>query len=424
MSWNISDGFEARRRFVADRLALRGGENMTMLCRRHGISRECGYKWWRRFKSGGWPQLINRASRPGSAEKLRQRWWSRLQAARRQEVDFGPKKLRWLLRESHPRERPPAARTLARWLERAGLVRRCKRRARPGPAVKLLGRLVGRCVNDVWTIDLKGGFDTADGRRINPLTVRDLASRYVLCVRHVGSGGEAQIGPVMLALFRRYGLPRALRMDNGAPFGTLGPRGWSHLSATWVKLGIRLEYGRPRCPQDNAEHEQMHRVLKRHTTRPASVHAAAQQRRFERWRQWYNASRPHESLGLQVPASRYRRSPRRLAKRALPWRYPARWTRLCPDAKGRWQWCKRQRLIGQAFIHEELGGKNLSADVLAVYFGPHLLGTLHATDQAGLRPVQWRLKAVTGGAAPLPSPPQSCQISPRPIPPTVSEVCP
>jgi transposase InsO family protein len=328
-----------------------------------------------------------------------------LQSARRQEADFGPKKLFWKLCRDHRGERPPTVRTLARWLERAGLVRRRKRRARPGPAVKLPGRLVGRCVNDVWTIDLKGGFGTADGRRINPLTVRDLASRYVLCVQHVGWGGEAQIGPVMLALFHRYGLPRVLRMDNGAPFGALGPRGWSRLSASWVKLGIRLEYGRPRCPQDNAEHEQMHRVLKRRTTRPASVHAQAQQRRFERWRQWYNHDRPHESLGMQVPASRYRLSPRHLPKRAPQWSYPAQWERLYPDAKGRCQWRKRQRLIGQAFIHEALGGKPLTPDVLAVYFGPHLLGTLHATDQAGLRPVQWRLNPVTGGAAPLPNPP-------------------
>jgi putative transposase len=237
--------------------------------------------------------------------------------------------------------------------------------------------------------------------------VRDLASRYVLCVRHVGRGGEAQIAPVMLALFRRYGLPRALRMDNGAPFGALGPRGWSRLSASWIKLGIHLEYGRPRCPQDNAEHEQMHRVLKRRTTRPASSHGQAQQRRFERWRQWYNYDRPHESLGMRVPASRYRRSPRRLPGSAVPWRYPAHWERLYPDAKGRCQWRKRQRLIGQAFIHEELGGKKLSRDVLAVYFGPHLLGTLHASDQAGLRPVRWRLKPEAGGATPLPRPPRS-----------------
>jgi transposase InsO family protein len=328
-----------------------------------------------------------------------------LQAVRRRQADFGPKKLRWQLRQSHPREQAPSVRTLARWLEQAGLVRQRKRRARPGPAVKPPGRLTGRCVNDVWTIDLKGSFRAGNGRRINPLTVRDLASRYILCVRHVGAGGEAQVGPVLLALFRRYGLPRVLRMDNGTPFGAGGPRGWSRLSASWVKLGIRLEYGRPRCPQDNAGHEQMHRVLKRRTTRPASVHASAQQRRFERWRQWYNHDRPHEGLGMQVPASRYRRSPRRLPKRVAPWRYPAHWERLCPDAKGRCQWRKRQRLIGQAFIHEELGGKPFSPEVLEVYFGPHLLGTLHAGDLAGLRPVQWRLIPGAGGAAPLPSPP-------------------
>jgi len=407
MPWNISDGVEARRRFVADRLAIKGGGSMTMLCRRHDISRECGYKWWRRFKFGGWRTLSNQSTQTCAAEKLRQRWWPRLQTARRQEADFGPKKLLWQIRQRRPRERPPSVRTLARWLARAGLVRRRKRRARPGPPVKLPGRLLGRCVNDVWTIDLKGSFSAADGRRINPLTVRDLASRYVLCVRHVGAGGEAQIGPVLLALFRRHGLPRILRMDNGAPFGALGPRGWTGLSASWVKLGIRLEYGRPRCPQDNAEHEQMHRVLKRRTTRPASVHASAQQRRFERWRQWYNHDRPHESLGMQVPASRYCGSPRRLPNRTPPWRYPPHWERLSLDAKGRCQWRKRQRLIGQAFIHEELGGKPLGQDVLAIYFGPHLLGTLHTGDQAGLRPVQWRLKPGAGGAAPLPDPPRS-----------------
>jgi putative transposase len=422
MPWNISDGVEARRRFLADRLAIKVGDNMTRLCRRHGISRECGYQWWRRFKLGGWRDLTNHRTQTCAAEQLKQRWWPRLQTVRRRQADFGPKKLRWLLQQLHPREQPPSVRTLARWLERAGLVRRPKRRARPGPPVKLPGRLLGRCVHDVWTVDLKGSFGAADGHRINPLTVRDLASRYILCVRHVGTGGEARIGPVLRALFRRHGLPRALRMDNGAPFGALGPRGWTRLSASWIKLGIRLEYGRPRCPQDNAEHEQMHRVLKRRTTRPASVHASAQQRRFERWRQWYNHDRPHESLGMQVPASRYRRSPRPWPKAVARWCYPTHWERLCPEAKGRCQWRQRQRLIGQAFIHEELGGRPLGHQVLAVYFGPHLLGTLHAGDQAGLRPVQWRLKPVAGGAAPLPCPPRSGQI--KSIEPTVSDVCP
>jgi putative transposase len=379
---------------------------MVALCRRHGVSRECGYKWWRRFKAGGWPGLRSLGRRPWRAWCLKRRWWSRLMVVRRKERSFGPKKLHWKLRQTYPRLRLPAVRTLARWLAAAGMRRRRKRRARPGPPVRLAGRLSGHRVNQVWSIDVKGSFRTGDGRRVNALTVRDLASRYVLCVRQVGSGDETRIAAVMRRLFRRHGLPQALRMDNGTPFGAMGPRGWSHLSATWVKLGIRLEYGRPRCPQDNAEHEQMHRILKERTAQPASANPGAQQRRFDRWRQWYNHRRPHEAINLRVPAALYTRSPRGLPRTPPLWHYPANWERLYPDAKGRCQWRKRQRLIGQAFIHEELGGRSCGPDILAVYFGPHLIGTLHARDLAGLRPVQCQRNPVTGGAAPLPNPPR------------------
>jgi transposase InsO family protein len=226
-----------------------------------------------------------------------------MRQARQACADFGPKKLHWELRRIYPGAHLPAVRTLARWLASAGWVKRAKRRARPGPPRRLPGRLAGRCVNDVWTVDLKGSFCTRSGQRVNPLTVRDLASGYVLCVQHVGAGGERAIGKVMRRLFKRYGLPRALRMDNGAPFGAGGPRGWSRLAASWVKLGVRIEYGRPRCPQDNPAHEQMHRVLKAGGCRPASLNLVAQQRRFERWRHRYNHRRPLERGRLRPPAA-------------------------------------------------------------------------------------------------------------------------
>lgn len=390
MTWEITDGEQARRRFVLERLARKAGSGMTQLCLRHGISRECGYKWWRRFLAGGWSGLADRPSGPDRARRRRARWWPRVLSALRQCRDFGPKKLRWKLRQDHPRERVPSVRTLARWLRRAGKVRTRKRRARPGPVRAPADRLRGRSVNDVWTIDLKGPFRTADGRRINPLTVRDLASRCPLAVRHVARATEEPVGAVVRALFRRFGLPKAMRMDNGGPFGGGGPRGWTKLAAGWVKLGIRIEYGRPRCPQDNAEHEQMHRVLKERTTQPVAPNARAQQQRFDRWRKRYAEGRPHESLGQRTPASVYRPSERRLPESEPAWSYPAGWLILQPDRKGRIYWHQRQRLIGRAFSHERLGAKALNADTLAVYFGPHLLGTLHGRDQAGLRPVQWR----------------------------------
>lgn len=400
MPWRTNDDEQARRRFVEERLALKRGGGMSGLCRRHGISRQCGYKWWRRFKKAGLRGLRRHGNLQRRVRRLRQRWWERLRRVRQSCRDFGPKKLHWELQRVYPGAHLPAVRTLARWLDSLGLVQPAKRRARPGPPRRLPGRLSGRCVNEVWTVDLKGSFPTRAGQRVNPLTVRDLASGYVLCVQHVGTGNERVIGRVMRRLFRRYGLPRALRMDNGSPFGAGGPRGWSRLAASWVKLGVRLEYGRPRCPQDNPAHEQMHRVLKAGACRPASLNLAAQQRRFERWRQRYNHRRPLERGSQRPPAALYHASARVLPKTVPHWSYPPGWLRLYPDAKGRWQWRKRQRLIGQAFIHEELGARAVGSDTLAIYFGPHLIGTLHANDLAGLRPVQWRQPAGAGGAAP------------------------
>lgn len=403
MPWKTEDERGARQRFVAARLALGADGCVAALCREHGISRECGYKWWRRFCAGGMPALESRPRSNLGAEHRRAVWLPRLQQARRQCPSFGAKKLRWRLRKSYPRCRLPSVATLARWLDQLGQVRRRKRRTKAGPVLRLAGRLRGRCCNDVWTIDIKGRFRTRDGCWVYALTVRDLASRYVLCVQHLERATDVLIGRTMQRLFRRHGLPRALRMDNGQPFGAVGPRGWSRLNILWLKLGIRLEHGRPGCPQDNAEHEQMHRVLKERTTRPASVNVRAQQRRFARWREWYNHHRPHEHHNQQPPAAHYRSSGRRLPAKSAIWRYPAHWVRLLTDGKGRWRWRGRVRYLGRALVGEQLGARSLSSDCLALYLGPHLLGHLHASDLTGLRPIQPHHKRE--GLTPLPSPP-------------------
>ncbi|MEO6001785.1 MAG: DDE-type integrase/transposase/recombinase [Opitutus sp.] len=156
--------------------------------------------------------------------------------------------------------------------------------------------------NRVWTIDFKGVFATTDGTKITALTVRDLATRYVLLVRHVPHSTAEGVRPVLQRLFRCCGLPEVIRVDNGPPFGGQGARGWTILSAWWIQLGIRVEYSRPACPQDNAAHEQMHRVLKAATARPPAWCAQAQQRRFDRWRYYYNHARPHATLGQRLPA--------------------------------------------------------------------------------------------------------------------------
>jgi putative transposase len=396
MPWKTNDERNARLVFIVERVAAGDAGSISALCRRHGISRQCGYKWWRRFCAGGKPALSSKPRTPANATRLRQIWLPRLMLVRQRCRDFGPKKLRWRLHQDYPRSRLPAWRTLARWLAQAGVGRRRWRRPGVGPTLRLPGRLRGRCCHDVWTIDFKGRFRTRDGRWVYTLTVRDLASRYLLCVQHLDRPTDTRISRVMRRLFRRHGLPRAIRMDNGQPFGAIGPRGWSRLNILWLKLGIRLEHGRPGCPQDNPAHEQMHRVLKAQTTKPASANLRAQQRRFDRWRWRYNHLRPHEHLGMRVPAACYHPSPRRLPRTIASWTYPTHWQRLQTDRKGRWRWRGRTRQLGRALVGEQLAARVLSPDQLAIYLGPHLLGHLHAADPGSLRIVRRHLPSSNG----------------------------
>ena len=387
MPWKLSDEGQVKRKFVAAMLGRRA--SVAGVCRQFGISRECGHKWWRRFRTGGYPALRGRARLPHAARRLQQRWRPRLFAGRRAHPTWGPQKLRWWLRRRYPRARLPSARTLGRWLTAAGLTRRRVRRARRGPQVPAPPRRRAHQPNDVWTIDFKGSFRTADGTRIYALTVRDLATRYVLVVRHVRAQSEAAVRAVLTDLFRRYGLPRALRADNGSPFARPGPLGLSQLSVWWLRLGLRVEFTRPACPQDNGAHEQMHRVLKRETAQPPAATARAQQQRFARWRRHYNQQRPHAALGQRVPARGFRRSARRWPAHLPEWSYPKNWARLCPGTNGRCTWQGRQRMIGRAFAGEQLGLKPRGPHWAEVYLGAHVIGTLHRADLAGLRPARW-----------------------------------
>ncbi|HVU16449.1 MAG TPA: integrase core domain-containing protein [Candidatus Didemnitutus sp.] len=255
--------------------------------------------------------------------------------------------------------------------------------------------------NDVWTVDFKGWFRTADGQRVCALTVRDLATRYVLYVAHRARTTERSVAAVMRRLFRRYGLPRAIQVDNGPPFGGYGPYGWSTLAVGWVRLGIVVQYGRPGCPQDNGAHEQMHQVLQQQTASPPAATLRAQQRRFERWRHHYNHDRPHQALGMQVPASLYRPSPQ--PPRILVWRYPAHWTQKRLDPRGRIRWAGRARLIGQAFGQQIVALRPERSGVVSVHFGPHLLGELHAADTTAIRSIRTRQFREGREPSPLPS---------------------
>jgi putative transposase len=354
------------------------------ICRRHGISRQTGYKWWRRFKRFGRAGLRERSRRPHRLAGQWPRWCHQVvQALRRRRRSWGAKKLCWALRQRFPRRRLPCPRTLERWLPPRVTVARRRR----GPVLVAMVRRRADRPNAVWTLDFKGWFRTADGTRIEPLTVRDLHSRYVLLVRHLAGTSDRQGREALAGVFRQSGLPGCIRTDNGPPFGGNGALGLSTLSVWLLRLGVQIEFTRPAQPQDNGAHEQMHRVLKAETARPPAATAAAQHQRFQRWRRVYNQERPHEALGMRVPADLYRPSSRALPSRLPEWGYPRALPRRRVSSGGWIGWRGRRRLIGRAFAGERIALRPLGP-MHAVWLGPHLLGHLHPDDPGGLRPAR------------------------------------
>jgi transposase InsO family protein len=226
----------------------------------------------------------------------------------------------------------------------------------------------------VWSSDFKGQFRTGDGRLCYPLTVVDGFSRFLLAVVGLDTVSEAQAWPVFERLFREYGLPEAMRTDNGSPFASICALArLSRLSVRWLKLGIRLERIEPGHPEQNGRHERMHRTLKQETARPPAVSRGAQQERFDRFRSIYNEQRPHEGLAQQTPAELYHPSgrpyPEKPPEPEYPGHFEVRWVR--PNGGIKWQ--GEFLFLSQALSGERVGLEESEDGIWSVYFGPTLL---------------------------------------------------
>ena len=338
---------DLRKQFVLS--AMSAGANVSALCRKFGISRTNGYKWIARFREQGEFGLESRSRRPRRCVRVDGETVIRLlELAHR--YRWGPKKLRQLLINEHGTDKVPSVKTIGRVLERAGQpkIRPARRRLRV--VLRQREALVVEAANDVWTVDFKGWWRTRDGKRFEPLTVRDDFSRFILCLQMLGSTCSKAVQAAFVILFETHGLPKTIRVDNGTPFAcTSAPCGLSRLSAWWISLGIHVSFSRPACPQDNGGHERMHVDVATDLEAQASDSLQAQQRAADDWLALFNHVRPHEALGMRCPADLYCRSPRPFLGSRDP-RYPANFARRYVGSKGCVRFEGKSLFISEALI--------------------------------------------------------------------------
>ncbi len=306
MPWKECKPMDERLKFVA---RLLDGEKMAPLCREFGISRVTGYKIFNRYKEHGLDALYDRSRRPyRHANRLPFQVERTIINIKREHASWGAPKIRDKILRAYPMIKPPAVSTIHAVLDRNGLVKRRKRRRYKAQGTSLQA---AHDPNGLWCADYKGEFMLGNKQYCYPLTITDYRSRYLLTCESLESTRSDLAFTAFEQAFKDFGLPRAIRTDNGIPFASPNALfGLSKLSIWWLRLGIQIQRIKPGHPQQNGRHERMHRTLKAEATRPASFNCLQQQQRFDAFMKVYNNERPHQALGGAYPGDLYTPSPR------------------------------------------------------------------------------------------------------------------
>jgi putative transposase len=376
MPWNKVEPMEERHRFVY--MAVQPDANISELSRKFGISRKTGYKLISRYKAEGLAGILERSRRPKttpnavSAEMV-----CEIVALRTAYPTWAGTTFRSILLRSHGCEDVPNSRTIDRILDRCGLVQHRKRR---GKRIYYPEQVIRpKAVNDVWTIDFKGHWQTKDGQRCIPLTVRDDYSRYILDIGALTHGTTEQVRRRLEDCFERYGMPLYMRSDNGAPFSASEAlRGLSELAVWWIKLGIMPNRIPPASPCYNGGHERMHKDLKAEVQSNPARNSRQQQYVLDAWREQFNTIRPHRALKMRTPAECYTVSERSYQNAQKPFRYEPSMELRKVGARGAIWWKGTRHFVAGALARETIAIES-NADDLSVWFCNFFLGTTDKT---------------------------------------------
>ena len=370
MPWKVCKPMDERLKFIA---RLLDGEQMASLCREFGISRKTGYKIQQRYNTSGLEALTDRSRRPyRQANQLPMQIEKLIVHLKQDKPNWGAPKIRERLRRLHPDVHLPAISTVHAVLDRHGLVKRRRRHKRELRQGTPLSQALEP--NQLWCADYKGEFMLADRRYCYPLTVTDFASRYLLGCEALSTTKEAYAFTVFERLFKEFGLPAAIRTDNGVPFASPNALfNLSRLSVWWLRLGIGIERIKPGCPQQNGRHERMHLTLKLETTKPAGKNFLQQQAKFDDFIDCYNIERPHQAIAMRCPAELYRPSTR--TYRGLPeLDYPFHDKTVTVTTCGRICYKQRKINLSTVFAGQNVGIRQTDDRIWLVSFMHYDLG--------------------------------------------------
>jgi putative transposase len=360
---------DERLKFIA---RLLDGEQMAGLCREFGISRKTGYKILNRYNDTGLQGLTDRSRRPyRHANQLPFQIEKLIVRLKQDKPSWGAPKIRERLIRLYPDVHTPAISTVHAILDRHGLVKHRTRRRN-----RAMGTVLSNPVqpNDLWCADYKGEFMLADRRYCYPLTITDFASRYLIACEALSTTKEAYAFTVFENAFKEFGLPSAIRTDNGVPFASPNALfGLSKLAVWWLRLGIEIERIKPGNPQQNGRHERMHLTLKLETTKPAGDNFLQQQGKFDDFIDCYNNERPHQALDMNCPAERYMPSAR--PYRGLPQiEYPFHDKTVTVTTCGRICFNHQKVNLSLVFAGQNVGIKQVSERIWLVSFMDYDLG--------------------------------------------------
>lgn len=352
--------------------------NFSRLCSEYGISTKTGYKWKERFKEKGLPGLHEKSKRPHSSpQKISEDEICEIVRIKHLKMDWGSRKIHKIFLNIHKDENCIVSRsTVERVLKKAGLVIPSKRRKHITPE-RIQNRFTPKEPNDLWTVDFKGWWYTPNKEKCEPLTVRDEFSKYILSIKILEKGDISSVKQEFETLFKKFGLPKVIRSDNGPPFAHhASVLGLTKLSAWWLALGILLDRIDPGHPYQNGAHERMHRDIKKELQGKIDGSLKLHQHVFDQWRHDFNHIRPHEALDLKCPTDVYVNSKRKYTGTFYDVEYPYGFTPRRVNDKGMLIYKGHRLFVGNAFCGYFLGIKREDAEYSNVWLNSFPIGKI------------------------------------------------